>query len=58
VELLPVPGEWARARRILAPLAERALLGQPPTDSELLAAACHAYRLGHEDVAPLVAWCR
>ena len=58
VELLPVPREWARARRILAPLAERALLGQPPTDSELLAAACHAYRLRHEDVAPLVAWCR
>ena len=58
VELLPVPREWVRARRILAPLAERALLGQPPTDSELLAAACHAYRLKHEDVAPLVAWCR
>jgi hypothetical protein len=58
VELLPVPREWARARRILAPLAERALLGQPPTESELLAAACRAYRLGGEDVAPLVAWCR
>ena len=57
VELLPVPREWARARRILAPLAERAVLGQPPTGSELLAAACHAYRLKHEDVAPLVAWC-
>jgi hypothetical protein len=58
VELLPVPREWSRARRILAPLAERALLGQPPTESELLAAACRAYRLTHEDVAPLVAWCR
>jgi hypothetical protein len=57
VELLPVPREWARARRILAPLAERALLGKPPTGSELLAAACHAYRLTGEDVAPLVAWC-
>ena len=57
VELLPVPREWSRARRILAPLAERALLGQPPTDSELLEAACRAYRLTHEDVAPLVAWC-
>ncbi|HEX6599384.1 MAG TPA: DNA methyltransferase [Gemmatimonadaceae bacterium] len=58
VELLPVPREWGRARRILAPLAERALLGQPPSESDLLAAACHAYRLKHEDVAPLVAWCR
>jgi hypothetical protein len=57
VELLPVPREWARARSILAPLAERALLGQPPTPSDLLAAACRAYRLTHEDVAPLVAWC-
>ena len=58
VELLPVPREWARARSILAPLAERALLGQPPTESELLSAACRAYRLKHDDVAPLVAWCR
>jgi hypothetical protein len=57
VELLPVPREWARARTILAPLAERALLGQPPTANELLVAACRAYRLRHEDVAPLVAWC-
>ena len=57
VELLPVPREWPRARGILAPLAERALLGHPPTESELLAAACRAYRLKHEDVAPLVAWC-
>jgi hypothetical protein len=57
VELLPLPREWARARRILAPLAERALLGQPPTESALLAAACRAYRMKHEDIAPLVAWC-
>jgi len=58
VELLPVPREWSRARRILAPLAERALLGQPPSACELLAAACRAYRLTHDDLAPLVAWCR
>jgi hypothetical protein len=58
VELLPVPHDWSRARRLLAPLAERALLGQPPTDAELLAAACRAYRLAHEAVAPLVAWSR
>ena len=43
---------------VLAPFAERALLGQPPTESALLDAACRAYRLRHEDVAPLVAWCR
>jgi len=57
VELLPIPCEWSRARHILAPLAERALLGQPPSHSQLLAAVCRAYRLTHEQVAPLVAWC-
>jgi hypothetical protein len=58
VELLPLPRDWPRARALLAPIAERALLGQPPTTEELLAASCHAYRLRREDVAPLVAWCR
>jgi hypothetical protein len=58
VELLPLPRDWARARAVLAPVAERALLGEPPTDEELIAAACQAYRLRREDVAPLIAWCR
>lgn len=57
VEQLPIPREWTRARSILAPLAERALLGDAPSTSELLAAACRAYRLRHDAVAPLVAWC-
>lgn len=57
VELLPLPLDWARARRLLAPLAERALLGQPPDADELLGAATSAYRLRQEQVAPLVAWC-
>ena len=57
VELLPLPGNWARARTILAPLAERALLGQAPTQGELLAAVTSAYRLRQEQLAPLVAWC-
>jgi hypothetical protein len=47
-----------RAREILAPLAERALLGEVPSDEELLVAACRAYRLRRVDVEPLVAWCR
>jgi hypothetical protein len=58
VELLPLPRDWSRARTILAPLAERALLGDPPTDAELLTAACQAYRLRHDALAPLIAWCR
>jgi hypothetical protein len=58
VELLPLPRDWARARAALAPIAERALLGEPPTDEELITASCQAYRLRREDVAPLIAWCR
>jgi hypothetical protein len=58
VALLPLPRDWAYARHILAPLAERALLDMPPTAGELLAAACRAYRVRPDDVAPLIAWCR
>ena len=56
ISLLPIPEEWPRARALLAPIAERAMLGAPPTDIELLDAACRAYRLKHADVAPLLAW--
>ena len=58
VALLPLPRDWLRARGLLAPLAERALLGDTPSEEELLVAACRAYRLRRGDVAPLVAWCR
>ena len=57
VGLLPLPRDWARARDILAPLAERALLGNVPSSDELLMAACRAYRVRRADVAPLIAWC-
>ncbi|CAN5374258.1 hypothetical protein BH09GEM1_BH09GEM1_30530 [soil metagenome] len=57
VALLPIPLDWPHARRVLAPIAERALLGNLPTPDELLIAACRAYRLRRSDVAPLVAWC-
>jgi hypothetical protein len=57
VSLLPVPRDWPRARDLLAPLAERALVGAPPTDAELVAASCLAYRVRPGDVAPLIAWC-
>ena len=49
--------DWARARDILAPLAEQAMLGNVPSSDELLMAACRAYRLRRADVAPLIAWC-
>jgi hypothetical protein len=58
VSLLPLPRDWTRARAELAPLAERALLGSPPSDAELLEAACRAYGLGADELASLIAWCR
>jgi hypothetical protein len=56
IALLPVPNDWPRAREILAPIAERAVLGEPPTDIDLLDAVCRAFRLKHSHVAPLLAW--
>jgi hypothetical protein len=54
--LLPMPSDWYRARDVLAPIGERARLGERPTEIELLDASLAAYRLGADDVAPLVAW--
>ena len=56
VSLLPIPHDWHRAREELAPLAERALLGLPPTVTELLAATCRAYRVKQAEIDPLLAW--
>ena len=56
VSLLPLPSDWAHARAVLAPIAERAILGDPPSANELLAASCRAYRVRLGDIAPLVAW--
>jgi hypothetical protein len=57
VSLLPLPRDWLRARELLAPLTECALLGKPPSSAELLLMACRAYRVREADVAPLIAWC-
>jgi hypothetical protein len=56
VALLPLPHDWPRARALLAPLAERATLDDPPSTLALLDAVCGAYRLKQPDVAPLLAW--
>ena len=56
LSLLPVPADWGLARRVLAPLAERASHDCPPSDVELLDASLDAYGLRRESVAPLVAW--
>jgi hypothetical protein len=57
MSLLPIPRDWQRARERLAPLAERALLGNAPPSEELLTTVCSAYHIRRDDIAPLVAWC-
>jgi len=56
VALLPLPHDWPRARSQLAPVAERAIVHEPPSAHALLDAVCNAYRLRASDVAPLLAW--
>jgi hypothetical protein len=56
VALLPLPHDWPRARSLLAPIAERAIVDEPPSTPALLEAVCSAYRLKQADVAPLLAW--
>jgi hypothetical protein len=53
---LPIPIDWPRARRILAPLADAARRGDPPTTSTLHTAVIDAYNVSAVDVAPLLAW--
>ena len=54
--LLPLPRDWTRARDLLAPVTARALAGSRPSEDELLALTCRAYRVRRTDVASLVAW--
>ncbi|HST07229.1 MAG TPA: hypothetical protein VLJ83_03620, partial [Gemmatimonadaceae bacterium] len=54
--MLPVPIRWNRARKILAPLGERAMEGDIPSDDQLLDAALEAYRLATPRVQPLLSW--
>lgn len=58
VSLLPLPRDWARARALLAPLAERAILGVAPSPLELTAATCDAYRVAASAMEPLLGWSR
>lgn len=56
VSLLPVPADWPRARRILAPIAERIACDAPPSDVELLDVSLEAYGAQRAMMAPLIAW--
>lgn len=56
VAFLPVPRDWDRARRLLAPLARRGAEGDEPDDDEMLHVVARAYRLRVADLEPLLAW--
>jgi hypothetical protein len=56
VALLPIPSDWNAARRILAPLGERAANGSIPTRDELLSAALRLYGLHKCEGEALVLW--
>jgi hypothetical protein len=56
MSLLPIPCDWTRARRILAPIAELATSGTPPSDDELFHAALCAFKLNESEVAPMIQW--
>ena len=56
VSLLPIPADWERARRLLAPIAERASCGAPPDAETLLTTVLRAYQLGEQEVEPLLLW--
>ena len=56
MSLLPLPREWECARERLAPLGARAMSGDVPSDSELLAGALDAYRVTLSDIQPLLSW--
>jgi len=56
VAQLPIPIHWPRARQRLAPLGERAMDNDPPSQNELLGACLNAYQLAGDDVQPLLSW--
>jgi hypothetical protein len=56
ISLLPLPRDWERARAMLAPLGQRAMIGGEPSDSELLESVVDAYGLKLAEVQPLLRW--
>ena len=53
---LPIPINWPRARRLLAPIAERARCGIQPAGRELNALVLDAYEVTASALEPLIAW--
>jgi hypothetical protein len=56
LSLLPIPADWPRARALLAPIGERAILGDVSADEEILDAVLDAYKLDRVQVQHLLNW--
>ena len=56
VARLPLPRDWDRARRILAPFGAAARDGRTPCAAQLTAAVCESYRLDPAILMPLLEW--
>lgn len=57
VARLPIPAQWDRAVRILAPLGESGLRGDAPAAHDLAAAAARAFGIRLSRLEPLMTWC-
>lgn len=58
VARLPIPMDWPRARRLLAPVAESARRGNEPAGDELCDLVLDAYGLHAPMLDPLLGWIR
>jgi hypothetical protein len=56
MSLLPMPRDWNRAAKLLAPIGARSCAGREATESELFDIALAAYELERSEVEPLVEW--
>jgi methylase of polypeptide subunit release factors len=56
MSFLPLPRDWNRAREQLAPIGERAMLGDVPSQDEMVHAALSAYGLQLRDMEPMLSW--
>ena len=54
--LMPLPRDWDRAVRVLAPIGARGCRGNPPNSGELLAASLNAFHLRRSDMEALISW--
>lgn len=54
--VLPLPRDWNLAREELAPIGERAMLGEVPPQDEMVDAALGAYGVSSREMEPLLSW--